>query len=76
MKLDNTWASLDVIDRVGFSDPDPIHVYPVCAMFKCYHTIRHDYATMIGECIADNDFTEIHSKTIFLARHFATKFLS
>ena len=45
MKLDSTWASLDGIDRVGFPDPDPIHLYTVCIMFKCYYAIRNDYAT-------------------------------
>jgi hypothetical protein len=75
MKLDNTWASLDGIDRVGFPDPDPIHLFTVCVMFKCYHAIRNDYATILDGCIAHNDFSEIHSKTIFLARLFASDFL-
>ena len=56
MKLDNTWASLDGIDRVGFPDPDPIHIYTVCVMFKCYHAIRNDYATILDGCIARNVF--------------------
>ena len=75
MKLDNTWASLDGIERVGFPDPDPIHIYAVCVMFKCYHAIRNDYATILDGCLAPNDFSEMHSKTTFLARHFASDFL-
>ena len=78
MKLDNSWASFDgieSIDRVGFPDPDPIHIYTVCIMFKCYHAIRTDYATLLDRCISHNDFSEIHSKTIFLARLFASDLL-
>ena len=72
MKLDNTWASLDGIDRVGFPDPEPIHIYAVCVMFKCHHATRNDYATILDGCIAQPDFSsEIHSEAIFLARHFA-----
>jgi hypothetical protein len=47
MKRFNTWASLDGLDRVGFPDPDPIHIYSVCVMFKCYHAIRTDYAPIL-----------------------------
>ena len=75
MKLDNTWTLLDGIDRVGFPVPDPIHIYAVCVMFKWYHAIRNDYATILDGCIAHNDFSEIHSKIVFLARHFANYFL-
>ena len=75
MKLDDTWASLAGIDRVGFPFPDPSHIYTTCVMFKCYHAIRNDYATILNGCFAHNDFSEIHSKTIFLARHFAIDFL-
>ena len=72
MKLDDSWASLVGIDRVGSPDPDPIHMYTTCVMFKCYHAIRNDYATILDGCITHNVFSEIHSKTIFLARLFAT----
>ena len=75
MKLDDSWASLVGIDRVGFPDPDPIHIYTTCVMFKCYHAIREDYATILDGCIAQNDLSEIHSKAIFLAGHFAIDFL-
>jgi hypothetical protein len=74
IKLDNTWESLDGIDRVGFPDPDPIHVYTACVMSKCYHAIRNDYATMIDGCIAHNDHSILHGKIVFLADHFATNF--
>ena len=73
MRLDNTWTLLDGIDRVGFPVPDPIHIYAVCVMFKCYHAIRNDYATFVDGCIAHNDFSEIRSKTM-LATHFASEF--
>jgi hypothetical protein len=75
IKLDNTWESLDGIDRFGSPDPDPIHIFTVCVMFKCYHAIRNDYATMIDGCIAHNDYSILHSKTVFWASHFVTKFL-
>ena len=75
MKLDDSWASLAGIDRVGFPDPDPIHIYTTCVMFKCYHTIRKDYATILDGCIAQNNFSESHSKAIFSAGHFAIDFL-
>ena len=75
MKLHNIWTLLHGIDRVGFPVPDPIHIYAVCVMFKCYHVIRNDYATILDGCIAHNDFSEIHSKTMFLARHFANDVL-
>ena len=75
MKLDNTWTALDGIHRVGFPDPDPIHVYAVCVMFKCYHAIRNDYAIIIDGCIDQNNVSEISSKVFFLARHFAIDFL-
>ena len=52
MKLDDSWASLVGIDRVGFPDPDPIHIYTTCVMFKCYHAIRKNYATTLDGCIA------------------------
>ena len=39
MKLDNSWASLAGIDRIGFPFPDPVHIYTTCVMFKCYHAI-------------------------------------
>jgi hypothetical protein len=60
------------IDRVGFPDPDPIHIYAPSIMFKYDHAIRNDYATILDGCIAHNDFAETHSKPIFLARHLAT----
>ena len=61
MKLDDTWASLAGIDRVGFPFPDPSHIYTTCVMFKCYHAIRNDYATILNGCFAHNDFSEILS---------------
>jgi hypothetical protein len=42
---------------------------------QCYHAIGKDYATILDGCIAQNDFSEIHSKAIFLAGHFAIDFL-
>ena len=69
MKLEDSWASLVGVDRVGFPDPDPIHIYTTCEMFKCYHAIRKDYATNLDGCIAQNDLSEIHTKAIFLAQH-------
>ena len=75
MKLDNSWDSLAGIDRIGFPFPDPIHIYTTCVLFKCYHAIRNDYATILDGCFAHNDFSEIHSKTMFLAKHFALDFL-
>ena len=75
MKLDDSWASLGGIDRVGSPELDPTHMYTTCVMFKCYHAIRNDYATILDGCIAQNDFSDIHSKTIFLAGHFAIDFL-
>ena len=56
MKLDNTWASLAGIGTIGFPDPDPIHVYTVSAMLKCYHAIQNDYATILNDRIAHNVF--------------------
>ena len=56
MKLDNSWTSLDGIDRVVFPVPDPIHIYAVCVMFKCYHAIRNDCATILDGCIVHSDF--------------------
>jgi hypothetical protein len=75
MKLHDTWALLDDIDRAGFPVPHPTHIYAVCVMFKCYHAIRSDYATILDGCIAHNDSSEIHSKIMFLAKHFANGFL-
>ena len=71
MKLDDSWASLVGIDRVGFPDPDPIHIYTTCVMFKCYHAIRKNYATTLDGCIGRNDFSENHSKVIVFAQGFA-----
>jgi hypothetical protein len=70
MKLDNTRESLDGIDRVGFLDPDPIHIYTVCVMFKCYHAShplapRNDFAYdvlkislgfQVAPCHMENNF--------------------
>ena len=64
MKLDDSWASLVGIDRVGFPDRDPIHMYATCVMFKCYHAIRNDYATVLDACFAHNEFFESHSKAV------------
>ena len=75
MKLDNSWASLAGIDRIGFPFPDPIHIYTTCVPFKRHHAIRNDYATILDGCFGHNEFSETHSKTIFLARHFAINFL-
>ena len=75
MKLDDSWASLVGIDRVGFPDPDPIHMYTTCVMFKCDHAIRNDYATIWDGGITHNVCSETHSNTILLARHFAIYFL-
>ena len=75
MKLDDSWVSLVGIDRVGFPDPDPIHMYTTCVMFKCYHAIRNDYASILDGGIARNDFSVMPSKTIFFVRHVATDFL-
>ena len=75
MKLDNSWDSLDGIDRIGFPFPEPIHIYTTCVLFNCYHAIRNDYATILDGCFAHNDFSEIHSKTMFLAKHCAPDFL-
>ena len=75
MKLDNSWASPIGIDRIGFPSPDPIHIHITCMLFKCYHAIRHDYATILDGCFALNEFSEIRSKAIFVARHFAIDFL-
>ena len=71
MKLDDTWTLLDGIHRVCFPVPDPIHIYAVCVMFKCYHAIRSDYATILDGCFAHNDFSEIHNKAIFLIHWFS-----
>ena len=75
MKLHDSWASLAGIDRVGFPYPDPIQIYTTCVMFKCYDAICKEYATILGGCIAQNDFSETHSKAIFLAGHVAIMFL-
>ena len=61
--------------RVGFPYLDSIHIYAVCVMFGYYHAIHDDYATILDGCIAQNDFSEIHSNAIFFARHFAIDFL-
>ena len=75
VKLDDSWASLVGIDRVGFPDLDPIHIYTTCVMFKRYHAICKDYATILDGCIAQNEFSDIHSKAIFLAGHLAIDYL-
>ena len=75
MKLDDSWASHGGIDRVGFPDPDRFHIYTACVMFKCYHAIRNDHATILDGCIAHNDFYYLFSKDIFLASHLAIDFL-
>ena len=75
MKLDDSWASLVGIDRVGFPDPDPIHMYTTCILFKCYHALRNDYASILGGCIAHNNVSVSHSKTICWARHVGMDFL-
>ena len=66
MKLDDSWASLVGFNRVGFPDPDPVHMYTTYVMFKCYHVIRNDYEIIDG-CIVHIDVFVIHSKTIFLS---------
>ena len=71
MKLDNSWASIDGVDSVGFPDPDRIRMYTDCVVLKCYHAIRNDYATILDGCVAHNDVSEIHSNTVFVVKHVA-----
>lgn len=75
MKLDHLWASLGGIDRVAFPDLDTIHMCTTRVVFKCYNAIRDDYATILDGCFAHNEFSEIHSKALFLAKHVAIDFL-
>ena len=75
MELDDSWVLLAGIDTVCFPDAGPTHLYTTCVMFNRYHAIRNDYATILDGCIPHHDFSEIHSKTILLARHFAIDFL-
>ena len=71
MKLDNSWASLDGIDRVGFPVPDPIHIYAVCVMFKCYHAIRLGHPELVNRAFKARQFDAIHSLLLDYTRHFA-----
>ena len=71
MKRDNAWASLLGIKRLGFPNPDLYHFYLVGVMFKTYHALRFDFVSLIHGCIAENDFSPIHCKALFLANFFA-----
>ena len=43
------------LDRVGFPDLDPTHIYVECVMPKCYHVVHNDYANIFEGCIAQTD---------------------
>ena len=75
MRRDNAWASLLGIERLGFPNPDPCHLYLFGVMFKTCHALRFDFAPVINGCIADDDFSAIHCKALFLANFFASDFL-
>ena len=75
MKRDNAWASLLGIERLGFPNPDPNHLYLVGVMFTTYHALRFDFVSVINGCIAEDEFSAIHCKALFLANPFASDFL-
>ena len=44
-------------------------------MFKVYHTLRKEFSQMISLSISDKDFSDIQSRSLFLANHFASEII-
>ena len=71
--LNSVWLNLKFPQRIGYPCPNNIHIYLNAVMFKPYHCLRCDFSNMINLSVADNDFSDIHSRSFFLATHFASE---
>ena len=71
--LNSEWLNLNFPQRIGYPCPNNIHIYLNAVMFKTYHCLRCDFSNMISLSVADNDFSDIHSRSFFLATHFASE---
>ena len=73
LRLDTWWLSLLFPQRLGYPCPNNIHIILNAVMFKTYHCLRRDFSNMINLSVTDNDFSDLHSRTLFLAAHFASE---
>ena len=73
LHLDTGWLNLLFPQRLGYPCPNNTHVILNAVMFKTYHCLRSDFSNMINLSVADNDFSDMHSRTFFLAAHFASE---
>ena len=75
LKLDNSYASIDFPRRLGFPVPSSTSLIMLCVMFKTYHALRRDFASMITLSVADEDFSDLMHRAFFLASHFAADWI-
>ena len=73
-KRDQTWLSAGHFQRIGFKEPSSMNLILICLMFKTYHALRKDFSQMIDASVADGDFSDIQSRSLFLARLFASDY--
>ena len=60
--------------RTGFKEPSSMNLILICLMFKTYHALRKDFSQMIDASVTDCDFSDIQSRSLFLARLFASDY--
>ena len=73
--LDIGWLNLAFPQRFGHPIPYIIHINLNAVMFKVYHTLRKEFSHMSSLCIAGKDFSDIQSRSLFLANHFASEII-
>ena len=71
-KRDQSWLSVGHFQRIGSKNPSSTSLILICLMFKTYHALRKDFSQMIDASVADGDFSDIQSRSLFLARLFAS----
>jgi hypothetical protein len=75
LRLDDSYASIDFPRRLGFPVPSSTSLILLCVMFKTYHALRRDFASMITLSVADEDFSDLMHRAFFLANHFAADWI-
>ena len=73
--LDTGWLNLAFPQRFGHPVPNIIHIKLIAVIFKVYRTLRKEFSQMISLSIADKDFSDIQSRSLFLANHFASEII-
>ena len=73
LKCDQNWLHLQFPSRIGFPNPCPMNLLLNGIIFETDHALRKDFSRMITLSVADEDFSDIQSRALFLANHFASE---